>query len=34
MGNSHPDLKETATIITEDVMNNGVYHFLYHFFKK
>lgn len=34
MGNSHPDLKETTDIITEDVKNNGVYHFLYNFFKK
>jgi len=33
MGNSHPDLKETTDIVTADVTNNGVYHFLYHFFK-
>ena len=34
MGNSHPDLKQITDVYTEDVNNNGVYHFLYNFFKK
>ncbi|MDD3171570.1 MAG: HAD family hydrolase [Bacilli bacterium] len=34
MENSHPDLLQTTKNITKTVQENGVYHFLYEFFKK